>query len=902
MKKLSFILTICLVLVCFIGVMSEAKSAEPILVLEAELGNRGGNAAVYGGKVGNIGLNGGDTEGTVTFYDLDIPEDGTYTILLHYYSGSDDRTFDIRTDMGDFNVECPNTGSFDTVGTLPVDIELKKGGYITFGSYWYGPDLDKIEIYDSDAFAFKDKEYYLPDEVSFGDGDIKLILDQNNGVYSIKKGDTVILANAHAECKLGQEIIATDEFLLHTVSEENGVITFTHSGHYSFSDTMYQTFTIKDGYVLTKTYIESEEELSTNYIAPFSVYQESVNVDIGAFVQIPFDNDAWVEPKFIAAEKLAHTTKSYEVAAYYNELTGEGIVLGSVEHDLWKSGVDIYASEGEIMGLLLFNGAADSNTRDTEAHGYVSGKTISSSLAFIGCFDDWKEGMNAYGKANTDVVPAKQSSTTEVPFGYNSWGSLQGSVSYSNMVAIADYIEKYLQPTWGQDGTTVYVNIDSYWDHIVKNDPSCNMTLNEALAAFVKVCHDNGQKAGIYFTPFATWIESEETLKNTKMEGSDYYYHDALLRKADGSLYGKLDGGWALDATHPGTLARIEYQLKEFIELGFSYVKLDFLTHGALEGDHYDDTVSTGMQAYNLGLSKIHEICNGKMFVNLSIAPIFPYQYADGRRISCDAFGTLDRTQHVLSYLSACFFEKQLYTYPDPDHLVVLGSSEGVARARVTSGIISGTSFIIGDNLANVTEGSYEHEMIMKMYANKDILSVAKLGKAFLPLYVESGKRCADIYYYMEEGTLYLAIFNFDGLTDSSSLDLTALIGENEAHATELWSGEVTNLDEGSLPYSVAAEDAVVYKITAGKSEDNTQNPPAGGSDTIPEGDGSSTVPGGDGSSTVPGGENNTDNPNSENKTGNNESGSSTLTIILIVAAVAIAGAGLVFLVLRKKK
>ena len=77
MKKISFILTICLILVCFIGVMSEAKSAEPILVLEAELGDRGGNAAVYGGKVGNIGLNGGDNEGTVTFYDLDIPEDGT---------------------------------------------------------------------------------------------------------------------------------------------------------------------------------------------------------------------------------------------------------------------------------------------------------------------------------------------------------------------------------------------------------------------------------------------------------------------------------------------------------------------------------------------------------------------------------------------------------------------------------------------------------------------------------------------------------------------------------------------------------------------------------------------------------------------------------------------------------
>jgi len=899
MKRLSLFLTVSLLIVCFACVMAEAKTAEPILVLEAESAELGGHASVHGQKVGNIGLNGGDNEGTVTFRDLAVPEDGTYTLLLHYYSGSDDRTFDIRTDMGEYELACPNTGSFDTVGTIPMDIELQKGGYITIGSYWYGPDLDKIEIYKDGAFDFKDKEYFAPDHVSFG-VDVKLILDKNNGVYSLAKGDSIILENAHAEAKLGELLVSSDDFVTHTVTEEGGTITFTHEGHPEFSGVMTQTFTLKNGYVLTKTHIESDEDISTNYIAPFSVYQNSVKVDGGAFLQIPFDNDAWVEPKFIGADALAHTTKSYEVAAYFNESTGAGIVLGSVEHDLWKTGIDIYAQESDIMGLLLFCGASDSNTRDSAPHGFVSGKTVSSALTFIGCFDDWRDGMTAYGKANTDVVPAKKSDVKDVPFGFNSWGSLQSGVSYRDMVAVANYIEKHLQPVWGKDGATVYVNIDSFWDHLSKNDPTCNMTLDEALAAFVKVCHDNNQKAGIYYTPFATWISSEDDLRNTKMEGSDYSYYDAALRKADGSLYGKLDGGWALDATHPATLARIEDRMNYFINLGFSYVKLDFLTHGALEGEHYDDSVQTGMQAYNLAMAKIHEVCNGKMFVNLSIAPIFPYQYADGRRISCDAFGTLDRTQHVLSYLTACFFEKELYAYPDPDHLVVLGSAEGVARARVTSGVISGTSFLVGDNLANISEGSAEHQMILKMYANADVVSVAKLGKAFLPLSMESGRRCADLYYYMEDGCLYLAIFNFSGMTDHVNLDLSALLGTNAATATELWSGADASFSDGKLTYSLAAEDAALFKITAAEGDQGD------GSDIPDDG---SEIP--DDGSQIPG-DGSQDNENGTNKPGSDEnetdpaskdgSDNTLWSVIGVIAALIAIGAVVVILLKVKSK
>ncbi len=882
MKRFALILSMLLLSLYFIGILSQAKAADPILVLQAEEAELGGNANISGVKVGNIGLNGGTVEGTVTFRDLALPADGTYTLLLHYYSGSDDRTFDMITDMGDFHLDCPNTGSFDTVGTIFMDIDLKKGGFLTIGSQWYGPDLDKIEIYEPGAFDFKDKTYENADNITFGN-ETKLILDKQNGVYSLKKDGNTILSNAHAETKIDGQIIASDDFVSHTASEKDGTVTFTHTAHPSFAGTMTQTFILKGEYVLTKITVSADKTLETNYISPLSAYSSCLSVENGVFLQIPFDNDAWVEPKFIAIDDIGHTVKGYEVGAFYNENTTSGIIFGSVEHDIWKTGIHIHGKDGDLMGLSVFGGASDGGTRDAEPHGAILGKEISSPLTFIGCYDDWRIGMTAYGKANAEVVPPKES-VTDVPFGYNSWGSLQSSVSYSDMIAVSNYIKENLQDVWGQDDAAVYVNIDSFWDYLAQNDPNTDMTLDQALAAFVAACHENGQKAGIYYTPFATWLNSENDLKNNKMEGSNYTYYDAALRKADGSLYGKLDGGWALDATHPATLARIENRLQYFIDLGFSYVKLDFMTHGALEGEHFDKSVQTGIQAYNFAMAKIHEICNGKMFVNLSIAPIFPYQYADGRRISCDAFASLDNTQHVLSYLSACFWEKELYTYPDPDHLVVWGSAEGVARARVTSGVISGTSFLVGDDLSDITPGSGKAEFIFQMFGNKDIVSVAKMGKAFLPLSMDAGDRCANTYYCIDGDYLYIAIFNFDYNDSKIALDTFAMSGSRNYVANELWSGKEVDLDhECVLHYTVPAQDAALFKIHM--LDDGGE----GGVETDP-------LPGGDITNPPE------DDKDGDNKSHEKQSDTPWALIIIGIAALGVIAGVAVALISHKKK
>lgn len=810
-------------------------AAEPdtivLLTLEAEKGQTAGPASRSGGKVGNLGKCGGTEEGTVAFCELELPADGYYTLRVHYASGSDDRYFQLTADGERYKLPCPSTGGFDRFGTAEIDVYLKAGGTLVIGSDWYAPDLAKIEILEpvtAEAFV---RTYDNRAEQIFDAGELRLVCDTNNGIWSLSVNGHPVITDAHAEILLNDAVISSDDFTVHMAEQIGNTVLFLHSGHPAFAGTMTQSFEL-DGVLFTELKVTGEN-LSSNRVTPVAVYTGGLpeNPD-HVFLQIPFDNDQWTEPAFLSAGKLGRSTVSYEAAALFDEKSGAGLVVGSVEHDTWKTGIQLDALHGSLQNFTVFGGIADAGTRDNSPHGSVSGNELHSPRIFLGYFTDWRDGMTAYAKANADTVPPKESSA-DVPFGYNSWGVLQDKVSYSDMTAVSDYIREYLQDAWNQDSAPVYVNIDSYWDYIVHNDPSVSLSLDDALRAFAEHCHENGQKAGIYYTPFTAWHGDEDALKSHTMEGSGYTYYDAALRKSDGSgLYGKLDGGYALDPTHPGTAARLEQQLNRFIDLGFEYIKLDFMTHGAVEGQHYDPSVTTGMQAYNAGMAKIAEICGGKMYVNLSIAPLFPYQYADGRRISCDAFSSVDDTRHVLSYLTACFWEEELYAYPDPDHLVVWGKdgsvSEGAARCRVTAGVISGTSFLIGDDLTDAASQPEKHERLLKMFGNADIIAAAKLGRMFRPYDVRAGQRCADTYWILEGDELYLAVFNFEKSETEIRCDLTGCLPAGTVFtAAELWRGAEGLMDGNVLNHTIPAEDAALFRIT----------PLVGASETLPQKD-----------------------------------------------------------------
>src|SRR5260370_33283984 len=205
----------------------------------------------------------------------------------------------------------------------------------------------------------------------------------------------------------------------------------------------------------------------------------------------------------------------------------------------------------------------------------------------------------------------------------------------------------------------------------------------------------------MYGMSFVDWGSAQQG-SNYFMTGSGTYkWSDAYLRTASGNVQ-TIDGGIAIDPTHPGFKQMAGYYLSYFKSRGFDYLKLDFLTHGALEGAHYDTNAATGIQGYNQGMQYLLAQNNGRMFLNESIAPIFPYQYAHSRRVYFDAPGSISDTEGTMQAVNyGWWINRRLYQFSVPDMMKFSGASANANQSRLISAAVTGNGFLKNDDLGS---------------------------------------------------------------------------------------------------------------------------------------------------------------------------------------------------------
>ncbi|MFF2090581.1 alpha-galactosidase [Paenibacillus sp. NPDC058174] len=563
-----------------------------------------------------------------------------------------------------------------------------------------------------------------------------------------------------------------------------------------------QNYYIYDGkpFFLTDTQVVSGTAISSNYMAPLKSDSGATSINSSAnkrALNVPFDNDKWVR---YDAKPANSSSVSYEAFATYDNDSRNGLVLGSISHDVWKTGIWYYGTGNNVTEMQVYGGVANSNTRDVDTHGKITGTSLWSPKIFVGYYADWRTGMEEYGQANATQNGA-MSWSGGVPFGWNSWGSVQTNLNYNNAVATSNWIKNNIQNNNFSNNNTVYINLDSYWDNLSDTE----------LTNYVNAVHANGQKAGIYWAPFVYWGDD----MNQAVEGSSYKYGDIVLKKFNGTRWDKsLDGAYPVDPTHPGSKQRINYFIDKFKSKGFDYIKLDFLTHGSLEGIHYDNAVNTGIQAYNQGMAYVRDRIAGSMFISLSIAPLFPSQYGHARRISCDVYGDLNgdvSTEYLLNSLSYGWWQNgTVYKYTDPDHMVLKSNIEE-ARSRVNSGVIAGTVFLNGNDVTNTAQQA----IVSQLMTNNAVNSVARLGKAFRAVEGNTGTAAADAFVLQDGSIYYIALFNFSTSASknmSVSLSRAGLNGSQTYTVTDLWTGAVTTA-QGTLSVALQPYQSKLVKL-----------------------------------------------------------------------------------------
>ncbi len=299
---------------------------------------------------------------------------------------------------------------------------------------------------------------------------------------------------------------------------------------------------------------------------------------------------------------------------------------------------------------------------------------------------------------------------------------------------------------------------------------SLNAKFPAGLGDLVRRCEDAGLAAGLWLAPFT--VHSRSQLAQAHPEW--------LLRRPDGRpasagynpMWGLRGGLHGLDCSHPGAQAYLRELVGHLVhELGFRYLKLDFLYSASLYAEAHDPDLGPA-ERLALGLDQIRSAAGPEVFLLGCGAPLGPcIGRVDGMRVGPDVapfwFPTLrhglTRDRHALSALfsirstlTRSLLHRRLWLN-DPDCLLLRQERNrlsAVERATLACAVaISGGMFLVSDRLADLDESAWPH------LARIQAVTRACAGGRCLPL--DLLERPIPELVLNTAG--YLALFNFSG-------------------------------------------------------------------------------------------------------------------------------------------
>lgn len=677
--------------------------------------------------------------------------------------------------------------------------------------------------------------------LDINEGNWQISYDANTNTVDYRYGGTPILkgVTVRATDADGQMLTAS-QYAEPVLSSENISNAFGEGIRYTYTfasagnptlEQSFQFFPERDYFFTEAAIIDLSGNTASNHVA--AIYTQSDSQFLPAegdnrVYTMPFDNDAWrTYESYHWSNPDANT--SYEVGAFYDVISRKGLIVGSVEHFLWKTGVvSTVIGTNTLSQLEVYGGIADEGTNDTiepalPVHGMVKGERVESPLIMVGYFDDWRIGLEAIGEATAEISP-KLSLPEDMPesvWGWQSWGEQAQYVNYSSIKEVAKFYADELVPAnfCSEDGVC-YMCLDSFW--------SDNMT-DSQVKSFASYCDALGLVPGLYAGFFSLWWDAHDW-DMTDTDGK-YKWGEAMLT-ANGE-YRKCGGGsYCIDPTHPGTEMLIRKCFDRWRTWGYRFVKIDFMSNGAVEADKwYCDTITTGIAAFNYGMDIIIDAAGDDFVLDFSIAPVFPNK-THARRSGCDTWKSESDTQYVLTNQSLGWWLDRVYNFNDPDALCMRGERYGVNRMRYMTGIMNSFT-LFGDDFSyygdweeKTTEAGVDDRRAraIAVGTNEEINKIGRLGRSFRPLegsldnkYNKYADHYCDADFILETNDcIYLVHYNFD---DNNAVSRTidynriGIDAPNISSIRELWNDIEIEPGDDSYTVPISANDVAVIKI-----------------------------------------------------------------------------------------
>lgn len=521
---------------------------------------------------------------------------------------------------------------------------------------------------------------------------------------------------------------------------------------------------------------------------------------------VPFDNDNWL--RYEALPMHAGQT-SYELSVLLDENTREGLLFGALDFDTWKNGIINNAQSNRTLNCT--SGVADLGSHDVCPHGTLIGKSVGSARFVVLYGPDYRDLLEQYGDILVSIrEPLRWHEG--IPFGFNAFAGLAHRMSNDVFERTGDFLYEELMPRGFQNDGTTYLNLDGGWQGLDAAERTRSKEVREK----------RGQRNGFYDGPFSCrpWGPKGFDAELPGLPG--HTYSEILLRDERGEPLPPVDDLYAFDVTHPVWRAFTKAKFDEWKPLGFDYLKLDFLTHGCMEGVHYDRSVRTGRQAIAQGYAYLMEMIDRKnygkpLFLSISIAPLFPYGFAHARRSCCDTFGSNDYIEYVLNALTYSWWEnRRLFDFNDADHLVLYrsfnmtrSSTDGEAKARYTTGVISGGLMLLSDDY----DDPAARERALRYAGNPAVNALSRSRVAFRPVEVNFSS-ASHAFTAKIGGESYLAVFSWQNYGEHIEVKLDRA-GLDTGVYRDLWTDRTFESADGRIVWDTDGCDALLLKREA---------------------------------------------------------------------------------------
>jgi alpha-galactosidase len=176
------------------------------------------------------------------------------------------------------------------------------------------------------------------------------------------------------------------------------------------------------------------------------------------------------------------------------------------------------------------------------------------------------------------------------------------------------------------------------------------------------------------------------------------------------------------------------------------------------------------------------------------------------RRIGCDAFSAIDNTEYTLNSTGYGWWQSGIYNFVDADHVVFNNAPEGMNRARLVSSLVTGT-LMTGDDYG---VAGHWRPMAEKLLQNPEVLAAVGHGKAWRPVFANTGNRGVPVFVKHDGRATYIAVINFENNPREFTIPLSHL-GTKPGKFKRLFAETTLQSDANQLKETIPGNDAEIF-------------------------------------------------------------------------------------------